>query len=506
LLRAPAEHGWLCVLILALWCGALFFAGLTAGELWRTEGLRALIAAEFLRGGNWVVPTLYGEPLFTKPPGMYAAIALVSWPFGGVTEWTARLPSALAGTGCVVLFYWYFRGQFGRPAGLVAALLLPMALMWLDKAPSAEIDALQVFWVTAAVLFFLRALEMDEDRESKGPSLARQAPVVSPSSILHPRSSSGWWLLALLCVAGGVLTKWTAPAFFYGTAVPLLWWRGRLRLLWRRQHLVSLAVAVCLCLAWAGAAVTLGGWEPFVSTVQREAFQRIVPNYTPRPYPWLEALTHPLRLLAASLPVSLAALMALKPGFAALWDGRGRRVLQAMHCWVWPNMLIWSVMSEHTPRHSFPLFPGIAGLAALVWVAWLSGRLRWNWPCLRPAPMFMALLAGWLLAKGAFLYAVVPARTADRHARARGELLASLVPAGQTLYLFQLKDEGIMFYYGRPVQRLADLSELPSRGEPVYCILTLAEWEQWRTQRPMEVLQRLTDQQGDGIVLVRCRG
>ena len=46
---------------------------------------QAIIAAEFLRSGNWIVPTLYGEPLFTKPPGMYAAIALVSLPVGGVS-------------------------------------------------------------------------------------------------------------------------------------------------------------------------------------------------------------------------------------------------------------------------------------------------------------------------------------------------------------------------------------------------------------------------------------
>src|SRR5205823_4542867 len=100
-LRRPADHPWLCVLLLLGLCGFLFFYGLTAGELYRTEGLRAIIAAEFLRSGNWVVPTLYGEPLFTKPPGMYAAIAVLSWPAGGVCEWTARLPSALAATAAV---------------------------------------------------------------------------------------------------------------------------------------------------------------------------------------------------------------------------------------------------------------------------------------------------------------------------------------------------------------------------------------------------------------------
>ncbi|HYT89372.1 MAG TPA: hypothetical protein VEL76_11755, partial [Gemmataceae bacterium] len=73
-------------------------------------------------------------------------------------------------------------------------------------------------------------------------------------------------------------------------------------------------------------------------------------------------------------------------------------------------------------------------------------------------------------------------------------------------YLFRLKDEGIMFYYGRPVLRLASPADLPCRGTPVYCILEEAEWEQWQTPRPVQVLHHLTDEQGAPIVLVRVGG
>jgi len=114
--RRLEESIWLAPGILLIVCALLFFYGLNAGELYRNESLRAIIAAEFLRSGNWIVPTLYGEPLFTKPPGMYAAIALVSWPFGAVHEWTARLPSALAATITVFLVYRLFRRHFGRRA------------------------------------------------------------------------------------------------------------------------------------------------------------------------------------------------------------------------------------------------------------------------------------------------------------------------------------------------------------------------------------------------------
>src|SRR5437773_11846696 len=80
--RAGLPRSPLLPLVFA--CGLLFFVGLSTGPFYRTEGLRALVAAEMLRSGDWIVPTLYGRPLLTKPPGMYVAIAAVSWPFGGV--------------------------------------------------------------------------------------------------------------------------------------------------------------------------------------------------------------------------------------------------------------------------------------------------------------------------------------------------------------------------------------------------------------------------------------
>jgi 4-amino-4-deoxy-L-arabinose transferase-like glycosyltransferase len=144
-LARPAESSTACVAILLCASLVLFFYGLSAAELWRTESLRAIIAQQMLESGNWIVPRLYGEPLFTKPPGMYAAIALCSLPVGRVTDFTARLPSALAATACVLMFWWYFKRHLGRMAALAAGLILPMSLMWIDKASSAEIDTLQVF-------------------------------------------------------------------------------------------------------------------------------------------------------------------------------------------------------------------------------------------------------------------------------------------------------------------------------------------------------------------------
>ena len=464
---------------LSLLSAVLFFYGLSAGEFFRTEGLRALIAQEMLESGNWIVPKLFGEALFTKPPGMYVAIVLCSLPFGQVTEWSARLPSAIAATVCVFLFYWYLRRQIGRVAAMAAGILLPMSLMWLDKATSAEIDTLQVMWVLASILFFLRATE-----DETNPSF-------------------GWTLAALLCMAGGVLTKWTAVEFFYLTVIPFLWYRGQLRWLLGWQHLVSLAVAGGLFLAWLAAAVWLEGWPTFWNTFEREAFSRLVPTYSEKKYPWFESMYHPLKLLVVTLPWSALALLTLQKGFFRLWDDRGQRLLVALHSWTWPHMLFWSLPNEHTPRHSYPLFPGIAGLAALAWHAWYTGRVKLPFPRLKPVPVLACMLGLWLAAKVVFVERITPARAAQRQPRAKGAMLASLVPVDHTLFVLKAKDEATMFYFGRPVQLRRDEAGLPSGG---YVLVAENEWREWWTDdRLTELVGRTTDELGVPMVLLRVQ-
>jgi 4-amino-4-deoxy-L-arabinose transferase-like glycosyltransferase len=457
-----------------------------------------------------------------------------------VQEWTARLPSALAASLTVFLFYWYFGRQLGRRSGLVAALILPMSFLWLDKSSTAEIDMLQTFWVSASILFFLRGLEVIEEHGSKledrgvnwvPPRIEFQrikftfrAREVFPEvvtndtasakrerAILNSQSSLWlWWLAALLCVAGGVLTKWTGAAFFYGTVIPLLWWRGQLRLLWGRHQLVCAAIAAGVVLAWVVAAAALTDWHTLYATVSREGLMRLSPSHHHRSYPWGESLFHPVRLLAASLPCSAFALLSLRPGFAVLWDLPGRRLLQALHCWTWSNMLFWTVIPEHATRHSFPLFPGLAGLAAFVWIAWLRER---RFPNLQPAnkkntrsrvaQLFIGLVVSWLVVKLVFVQAVLPRRNPARQPKEKGQQLAAWVPNGNTLYLFQVKDEGIMFYYRRPVRRLPNPEQLPSSDKTIYCILDETEWRNWKPGRPAEMLLRIPDEQGDPMVLMR---
>ncbi|QDU22257.1 ArnT family glycosyltransferase [Urbifossiella limnaea] len=483
----------LAPVLLVGWCAALFLYGLGAGPLYRTESLRAIIGAECLRG-HWVYPVLHGEPFLTKPPGHYAAIGLASLPTGRVTEVTARLPSAIAATVSVLLMAGLFRRVLGDRAGLLAGLLVPCSILWLDKAPSAEIDMTLVGWVTAALILFHRALEAGE------------------------RPSPGFLAASLLCVAAGTLTKWTAPAFFALTAVPILAWRRQLQLLVGWPFLAATLVAVAVVAGWAALVTQQVGWDALADTVRKEAAYRFAPKSAAKGYPWSEVLTYPLLVWAAHLPLSLFALRTLRRGFAARWDDRGRLLLAFLHCWAWPNLLFWALVPNHNVRYALPVSPALMGLGVMGLLDWwcarsASGRRERavservddarQQPAhagRSPAVLLAAFLALWLAAKVVFVEVVVPRRTAGRDAEATAAALREYVPAGEPLYLLKLKDEGVLFYYGRPSRKLSSPAQLP---QGAHVALIEAEWREWEANRTGELVRWMYDQQGDPLILAR---
>lgn len=487
--------------LVAGWCAFLFLYGLASGPLYRTEALRAIIGRSCLEG-HWLYPVLYGEPFLTKPPGHYVAIGVCSLPFGTVSAATARLPSVIAATLAVILMHGLFRRALGERAALLAALLLPCSVLWLDKVPSAEIDMTLVGWVTAALVLFHRALEAQ-----------------------GRRSATGFWVLALLCVAGGTLTKWTAPAFFYFTAVPLLVWRGQLALLFGWRHLLAAGAAVGACALWAAAVVDQVSWDALADTIRKEAAYRFAPK-AHKGYPWAELVTYPLSVFAAHLPVSAFALLTFRPSFWKRWDDRGKRVLQLLHCWTWPNLLFWTLVPNHNVRYALPMSAGLMGLGVMGLLAWLESSFpkrsagperlppfarEGTTEARRTSPLSFlgvgnrreravcAFLLCWVVAKIVFVEVAVPQRTAGRNAAATGAVLREHTAHGP-LHVLKLKDEGVMFYYARPAVRLTDPQSL---APGAFALLIHQEWEDRAAFGHTELICCMHDQQGDPIYLVR---
>src|SRR5437899_4572284 len=143
-------------LLLAL-CALLFFLGLgTLGLTDRDEGSNAEAAREMVESGDWLTPTLNGTPRFAKPILIYWLIAC-SYLVFGVSEFTARLPSALFGTLLVLMQYAFATRLLGPTVGFRAALMLLLNFEVLAIGRMVLTDMVLVFFTTLSIFSFILA-------------------------------------------------------------------------------------------------------------------------------------------------------------------------------------------------------------------------------------------------------------------------------------------------------------------------------------------------------------
>jgi len=95
--------GWQTLVWTGLVAMVLFLMGLRDHTLWDYhEPYVGGIIREMTSSGNWVVPTLNGQPYLEKPPLFYAMGAVCCRLFQSFHPWVLRLPSALLAMATVV--------------------------------------------------------------------------------------------------------------------------------------------------------------------------------------------------------------------------------------------------------------------------------------------------------------------------------------------------------------------------------------------------------------------
>jgi 4-amino-4-deoxy-L-arabinose transferase-like glycosyltransferase len=111
-------------LSLAGFCAFLFFYGLGQfGLIGADEPRYAQVAREMLQRHDWITPVLGGHPWLEKPP-LYYWQAIVAYRIWGVSDWAARLPSAIDATLLVLAVYFFlrrFQPGFELDGALIAA-------------------------------------------------------------------------------------------------------------------------------------------------------------------------------------------------------------------------------------------------------------------------------------------------------------------------------------------------------------------------------------------------
>ncbi len=157
------ERGAHLVLLLAL-SGLLFFLGLgSLGLTDRDEGSNAEAAREMVETGDWVSPTLNYQPRFAKPVFIYWLTG-GAYKIFGVSEFTARLPSALFSVALILLQYLFLARLRGPTVGLLGALMLLLNLEVVAIGRMALTDSVLIFFTTLALYGFWLGLH-GEGRE-----------------------------------------------------------------------------------------------------------------------------------------------------------------------------------------------------------------------------------------------------------------------------------------------------------------------------------------------------
>jgi 4-amino-4-deoxy-L-arabinose transferase-like glycosyltransferase len=165
----------------------------------RGEAREAIVAQSMLTSENWILPRAYNGGVPSKPPFFHWLVALSSLPFGEVSEFTARLPSALLAFGTVIFFVVTLRKELSIKAQCLFSLFLSFSFEWLRSSASTRVDMVHASLLACGLLSGFFALSQ------KG----------------HIR----WWIITSLLLALATLGKGPVgiaiPAFIFSVWVVL---------------------------------------------------------------------------------------------------------------------------------------------------------------------------------------------------------------------------------------------------------------------------------------------
>ena len=120
MIRKQDSYAWvlaiLCIISLFLFIGEAFFNT-------RGEPREAVVALSMLQEKNWILPVNNGVELAFKPPLFHWMIAAISFVTGAVTEYTSRMPSALALAVMVLAGYGFYARRRGAEVAFLMGLI-----------------------------------------------------------------------------------------------------------------------------------------------------------------------------------------------------------------------------------------------------------------------------------------------------------------------------------------------------------------------------------------------
>jgi 4-amino-4-deoxy-L-arabinose transferase-like glycosyltransferase len=375
--RAPETKPKRSPLSRLLWFAAIvvtlyfcYFSQLgVVGLMGPDEPRYAWIARDMAETGDWITPRLYGSPWFEKPPLYYWGAAL-SFKLFGVSETTARLPSAIAALLATLALAWLAWRVYGSAAARWLLLLLPSTAGMIGFSHAAATDMpfsamLTCAMVPAAVLLGLVPLAKGSDESNDqdfGADLSKTAKLVAAALF---GLFLGYAMLAkgpaAIVLSGGAVVCWAACTKR---------WKDTLRLL----HPVAIAVFCVVALPWYVLCAIRNPDFLRVFIIEHNFKRFLTPEFQHIQPFWYYAGI----VLIALLPWTPALLWGMVTGIRSLV--RGQR-LGAMSCfllsWAGFCLVFFTISRSKLPGYILPAIPAIGLLLARTITKFAPAR-RWS--------------------------------------------------------------------------------------------------------------------------------
>jgi len=115
-------------------------------------------AKEIIQTGNWLTIHYAGEVSVDNAP-FYIWLIAIMFKFFGISEYSARFFSAFFGVATIISIYFMGRMLFDEWIGLFSSLVMLTTLLFFIGSRRAMVDVTLTFWVTLALIFFMKGIK-----------------------------------------------------------------------------------------------------------------------------------------------------------------------------------------------------------------------------------------------------------------------------------------------------------------------------------------------------------
>ena len=125
----------------------------------------SVTAREMVESGNWILPTMNGEPRINKTPMSYWIVAGLGKITGHINEFTTRLPSAVFAVLSAVIIFCFVYHWLGFRIAAVSSAVWSTSLAYVRCSHIARPDMAVAFFITLCLLSFYSFVNSKSRRE-----------------------------------------------------------------------------------------------------------------------------------------------------------------------------------------------------------------------------------------------------------------------------------------------------------------------------------------------------